>query len=68
MIDMATYKRLHLKDAEKRVAPRVTGGRTGNRDSETAEDLPFDGDEMYLFPPTIIGYNMRVKKWGELEP
>ncbi|KAL9085703.1 MAG: hypothetical protein Q9165_007452 [Trypethelium subeluteriae] len=32
-----------------------------------AKDETPEGDYLLLFPPTIIGYNMRLKKWVDLE-
>ena len=60
MIDIDTYKTLH---AESTLSRR---GLHGDLDKETmAKDEPPDGDVMLVVPPTITGYHLRQKKWGE---
>jgi hypothetical protein len=31
-------------------------------------DTPPSEPDIYLFPHSVIGYNLRSKKWGELQP
>ena len=59
MIDIQTYKTLHpnLTLAHSQLIsdfpPEVM-----------AQDRPPEGDSLLLFPSSIQGYNLRVKKWG----
>jgi hypothetical protein len=59
MIDYPTYKKLHQKKHE--------GVFFDIRDSDSREvrdDMGPKGDEIYLFPPSVKGYNLLRKKWG----
>ncbi|KAK5434086.1 hypothetical protein LTR34_003598 [Exophiala xenobiotica] len=56
MIDMATYKRLH-QDDESRI-PTNSSRSPGQTYPESASD-----QSVYLYPPTVIGYSMCLKKW-----
>lgn len=58
MVDYKTYRTLHPSDE-----PRF-------RSRDKWENLPTDGStpsgpEIYLFPPTIPGFDLRLKKWGK---
>ncbi|KAK5558784.1 hypothetical protein LTR46_002973 [Exophiala xenobiotica] len=59
MIDMATYKRLH-QDDESRI-PTNSSRSPGQTYPESASD-----QSVYLYPPTVIGYSMCLKKWVNL--
>lgn len=59
MVDTATYKRLH-GDAKETAAQQSAQ----KKNQQTEDSGPPKGNAIYLFPPTVIGYNMRVKKWG----
>jgi hypothetical protein len=68
MVDVATHKTLH----SNRLAPfppamsNVHSSTTTKLSSEVvARDQPPEGDFIYLLPPTIFGFNMIEKKWGE---
>jgi hypothetical protein len=63
MIDIETYRRLH-QEVEFN---RLQGPGRIKRKTTDQLDQP-EGDEMLLFPPTIIGFNLRMKKWGMLYP
>jgi hypothetical protein len=66
MIDFITYRKLHPETAVR----RVRGAHT----QEVSEDEfdkrlleqenPPATDIINLFPPVIIGFNLRLKKWG----
>ncbi|KIW62742.1 hypothetical protein PV04_10878 [Phialophora macrospora] len=59
MIDNATYHRLHSK-----VDDKFNHDRPGGNDL-TPEGMQKD-QAIFLYPPTVIGYNMRLKKWVDL--
>ena len=63
MIDFPTYKQLHPSDSETVVLP-------GDREEILPErmdlDEPPSAPELFLFPSTIIGFNLRRKKWGKV--
>lgn len=61
MIDIETYKTLH---GNSEVAKRATRGVPAISAQRMANDDPPAGDVIYLFPPDIIGYELRRKKWG----
>lgn len=62
MVDFNTYRELHSDSA----AFRKPYGLGIAMDSKIMErDEPPSQPELYLFPPTIIGYNLRRKKWRE---
>lgn len=61
MIDMTTYKKLHPKENTS-TESRTHGGLDASAMSQAA---PPDKDFLFLLPLTIIGYNLRRKKWGE---
>ena len=60
MIDIDTYKTLHPESALSRLKLHA------DIDMETATmDKTPTGDSMLVFPPSITGYNLRQKKWGQ---
>ncbi|KAF4986749.1 hypothetical protein FDECE_15783 [Fusarium decemcellulare] len=73
MVDFDTYKKLHSDSYQfQRAYPFL--GKPGRKEMGAAvmdcEDAP-QGPELLVFPSTIIGYNLRQKKWrhhiGDLE-
>lgn len=58
MIDYPTYKKLHSEDPEKAKLAREEPS------IEMPEDEILDGNQRFILPPGIIGYNLRRKKWG----
>ncbi|KAL3470136.1 P-loop containing nucleoside triphosphate hydrolase protein [Aspergillus californicus] len=65
MIDSPTYQLLHQDDQKRMI--RETRRRTGILPPLVEfDDLP-PAPDLYLFPSTIVGYNLRTKKWGDLE-
>ena len=60
MIDIYTYKTLH---ASSTLANRNL--RADLNKETMARNEPPEGDFVLLVPPTIIGYNLRLKKWGK---
>jgi hypothetical protein len=59
MIDMATYRKLHSESVTREPAQDDIGP-----EAMAQEDPPGDGQNL-LFPSRIIGYNLRLKKWGK---
>lgn len=57
MVDYTTYSELHRNWNEE-------SRDFINLDTVNRKDPPQD-DLIYLFPLTAIGYNVRLKKWGE---
>lgn len=59
MIDVESYKKLH---------PRITETKVPNRDDlgplVMASDAPPEGVFTLLLPSTIVGFNIREKKWS----
>ena len=59
MIDIQTYKTLHPDST------LAHSQLTSDFPPEVmAQDRPPEGDYLLLFPSSIQGYNLRVKKWG----
>lgn len=58
---MKTYEKLHPK--ENTLTKSVTRG--GLDASAMSRSAPPDKKFLFLLPLTIIGYNLREKKWGE---
>ncbi|PLN81396.1 P-loop containing nucleoside triphosphate hydrolase protein [Aspergillus taichungensis] len=62
MIDFPTYKQLHPSD------PKVSLEKHKEIPPERMDrDEPPSAPELFLFPSTIIGFNLRRKKWVNLE-
>ena len=60
MIDIETYKTLHPNG--------VLAQSRHNSDMKPevmARDQPPEGETILVFPPSLIGYNLRLKKWGK---
>ncbi|KAH0565265.1 hypothetical protein GP486_001346 [Trichoglossum hirsutum] len=64
MIDFSTYKKLH-SDSPAFKRPRLD--REEMAPEVIKQDEPPSAPDLFLFPPTIIGYNLRRKKWVDLE-
>lgn len=64
MIDMMTYRELHPRDGK----PFAEGDPNTELDAETMKrDHPPGENFVYLLPLTIVGYNLRRKKWVDLQ-
>ena len=61
MIDPATYRKLHPDSVKKKGTLRDDLGLQA-----MAQDDPPKGNLLLVFPPAIVGYNLRIKKWGML--
>jgi hypothetical protein len=66
MVDFNTYTQLHSDSAAfKRKYPHGNDPVTQRMDLSVMEaDDPPPSPEIYAFPNTIVGYNLRSKKWG----
>lgn len=65
MIDFNTYKQLHSDSANFKISYPVLGRSDRIEISATAmenDDSP-QGPELFVFPSTLVGYNLRQKKW-----
>ncbi len=67
MIDSATYLKLHPEAAESRKFPTHAEGL--DHEAELIKELmtqkePPSTDIISLFPSVIVGFNLRLKKWG----
>lgn len=65
MIDFNTYKQLHSDSHKFRMAyPFLTNPNRKEMETSLADrDEPPKGPELFVFPSTIVGYNLRQKKW-----
>ncbi|KAF5693478.1 AAA family ATPase [Fusarium globosum] len=69
MIDFNTYKQLH-SDSQKFKSAYSSLTRPNRKEMDAAVmecDDPPDGAELLVFPNTIVGYNLRQKKWQDLQ-
>lgn len=68
MVDFYTYRQLHSDSiAFKREYCSIDDPEVKRMDPSVMEaDEPPQSPEIYAFPDTIIGYNLRSKKWGML--
>jgi hypothetical protein len=66
MVDFNTYKQLHSNSG----AFKRNYSSTNDTKLKRMDPIVMDADdnprspEIYVFPETIIGYNLRSKKWG----
>ncbi|KAF5700153.1 AAA family ATPase [Fusarium mundagurra] len=69
MIDFNTYKQLHSDSHKFKTAyPSLTSPNRKEMDAAVMEcDDPPHGAELFVFPNTIVGYNLRQKKWQDLQ-
>ncbi len=67
-MDFQTYQQLHYSSVNFKVTyPSIDDHECQRMDPEVmASDLPPSAPEIYIFPNTIPGYDLRSKKWGEL--
>lgn len=67
MVDFQTYRQLHSHSPSFKRQYHSSGTPEIVRmDARAGEnDGPPLRPEIYVFPPTIPGYNLREKKWGE---
>ncbi|KAH7245220.1 P-loop containing nucleoside triphosphate hydrolase protein [Fusarium tricinctum] len=69
MIDFNTYKQLH-SDSNKFKTAYPSPARPDRKEMEAKVmecDDPPQGPERFVFPSTIVGYNLRQKKWQDLQ-
>lgn len=64
MVDFSTYKKLH-SDTFKRSFVQLDKHNKVMPEDIMDQDEPPQEPELFLFPPKIIGYNLRQKKWGK---
>ncbi|RGP66302.1 aaa family atpase [Fusarium sporotrichioides] len=69
MIDFNTYRQLHSDSHKFKTAySSLTNPHRKGMDSSLMEcDEPPQGAELFCFPSTIVGYNLRQKKWQDLQ-
>ena len=68
MIDFLTYRKLHPEASKL----HKSGRRKQNDEAELEEfdkellllEKPPDDESIFLFPSVVMGYNLRLKKWG----
>ncbi|KAI1068510.1 hypothetical protein LB507_004369, partial [Fusarium sp. FIESC RH6] len=68
MIDFDTYKQLHSDSKNFREAyPELRSQKRKDMDASImdSEQMP-EGSESFVFPSTVVGYNLRQKKWQDL--
>lgn len=66
MVDFHTYRQLHsdLPSFKRSFNPKDDSEREYLSDEKMDCDEPPGEPEIYVFPETIIGYNLHKKKWG----
>ncbi|KAM0544894.1 hypothetical protein ACHAO7_008553 [Fusarium culmorum] len=69
MIDFNTYKQLHSDSHKFKMAyPSLTNPYRKEMEPSVMEsDEPPEGAELFVFPSTVVGYNLRQKKWQDLQ-
>ncbi|GCB27380.1 ATPase family AAA domain-containing protein 3 [Aspergillus awamori] len=65
MIDFPTYLQLHPPEGQNSKILREPGEEIPPERMEI--DEPPSSPEIFLFPSTVVGYNLRRKKWVSLE-
>lgn len=63
MVDIEIFKTLHQESSLARSA--IAPDRADIDAKRMSKDNLPDGDSIFLFPPMMIGYELRRKKWGE---
>ena len=63
MIDFEIYLQLHPDSKVARLARDTTTLRDAIAPSQASDEHPPAAPKIYLFPPQIVGYNLRTKKW-----
>lgn len=69
MVDYEIYKEIHGESKQYRLPYRQAGNDEDPEQIDSEEmksDEPPTAPEIYVFPTTIPGFNMRSKKWGKL--
>jgi len=66
MVDFSTYKQLHASSwKSKKQYSSAEDPNVKRMDPVVMEtNEPPSSPEIYVFPETIIGYNLRSKNWG----
>ncbi|KAI1169754.1 hypothetical protein F4777DRAFT_584592 [Nemania sp. FL0916] len=69
MVDFETYKELHSDSINFKMLYMRSDDKSQKRmDPEVmASETPPAAPEIYVFPRAIMGYNLRTKKWVDLE-
>ncbi|KAH8586201.1 P-loop containing nucleoside triphosphate hydrolase protein [Bisporella sp. PMI_857] len=69
VVDFQTYQQLHYSSGNFKVAYPSIGDQDCQRmkPEVMASDEPPPAPEIYIFPNTIPGYDLRSKKWVDLE-
>lgn len=62
MVDYLTYTQLHPGSTS--ITRLLSSNRNYMDENTMRNDSPPSAPEIYLFPDTIPGYNLRTKKWG----
>lgn len=67
MVDFQTYRQLHSDTAsfKRSFLAKDEASTKFLSDERMEDDKPPTEPEIYVFPDTIIGYNLHTKKWGE---
>jgi len=67
MVDFHTYQQLHYTSSNfKYTYPHIDDEKCERMSADVmASDEPPPVPEIYIFPNTIPGYDLRSKKWGE---
>lgn len=72
MVDFQIYRELHSDSLKFQLLYEREEMEDDDEESRykiSAEDMasetPPTPPEIYVFPPTVPGYNLRSKKWGE---
>ncbi|PNP85354.1 hypothetical protein FNYG_01183 [Fusarium nygamai] len=66
MIDMETYKYMHLKASGKEIDRHMTVIRTIDPQQMHHAELSARNDFIMCLPTTIVGFNMNKKEWGAI--
>ncbi|RGP77597.1 aaa family atpase [Fusarium longipes] len=69
MIDFNTYKHLHSDSTKfKTTYSSLTNPHLIEMDPALMEcENPPEGPELFIFPSSVVGYNLRQKKWQDLQ-
>ncbi|KAH6988873.1 P-loop containing nucleoside triphosphate hydrolase protein [Ilyonectria sp. MPI-CAGE-AT-0026] len=66
MIDFAMYTKLH-PESNKFAGRRDRRGKRSLEIDVMSQDEPPDDGSINLFPSAVIGYNLRLKKWVDID-
>ncbi|KAI0444196.1 P-loop containing nucleoside triphosphate hydrolase protein [Xylaria telfairii] len=69
MVDFETYEELHSDSANFKTLYSKSDDKSQQRmdPAVMASETPPAAPEIYVFPRAIMGYNLRTKKWVDLE-